>query len=100
VKIGEAVGLLSALVNFQLDSKVVVDNFHSNKIDDTDLGDIISHCRKLFSSCYNNSSVKFIRRQSNKVTHRLAKTALYIASSQIMVDMPYCGEHLLINDMI
>jgi ribonuclease HI len=47
VKIGEALGLLSALnwvhelnlglVDFELDSKVVVDNFHSNKIDDTEL---------------------------------------------------------------
>jgi ribonuclease HI len=47
VKIGEALGLLSALnwvhelnlgpVDFELDSKVVVDNFHSNKIDDTEM---------------------------------------------------------------
>jgi hypothetical protein len=75
VKIGEALSLLSALnwvhelnlghVDFELDSKVVVDNFHSNKIDDTELRDIISHCRMLFSSCYNNSSVEFIRRQEN-----------------------------------
>jgi nitroreductase len=86
--------------DFELDSKVVVDNFHSNKIDDTELGDIISHCRRLFSSCYNNSSVEFIRRQANEVAHRLAKTASYIASPQIIVDIPYCIEHLLINDML
>jgi ribonuclease HI len=110
VKIGEALGLLSALnwvhelnlgpVDFELDSKVVVDNFHSNKIDDTEVGDIISHCRKLFSSCYNNSSVEFIRRQANEVAHRLAKAASYIASPQIMVNIPYCIEYLLINDML
>ncbi|XP_045791667.1 uncharacterized protein LOC123886391 [Trifolium pratense] len=110
VKIGKALDLLSALnwahelnlgpVDLELDSKVVVDKFHSNKSDDTELGDIISHCRQLFFNFYNNSSVKFIRRQANKVAHRLAKAGSYIVSPQIMVDIPYCIERLLINDML
>ncbi|XP_045831568.1 uncharacterized protein LOC123922956 [Trifolium pratense] len=67
VKIGEALGLLSALnwvhelnlvpVDFELDSKVVEDNLHSNKSDETELGDIIANCRRLFRNLYNNSSV-------------------------------------------
>ncbi|XP_045795091.1 uncharacterized protein LOC123889684 [Trifolium pratense] len=93
VKIGEALGLLSARnwvhdlnlgpVEFELDSKVVVDKFHSNKGDDTELGEIVSHCRRLFFSHYNNSSVEFIRRQANDVAHSLAKAATYVASPQI-----------------
>jgi ribonuclease HI len=110
VKIGEALGLLSALkwvhelnlgpVDFELDSKVVVEKFHSNKIDDTELGGIMSHCKRLFSTYYNNSSVEFVRRQANEVAHRLAKVASCKASPQIMVEIPYCIEHTLINDMI
>jgi ribonuclease HI len=55
VKIDEALEILSALkwvhklnlgpVDFELDSKVVVEKFHSNKIDDTELRDIMSHCK-------------------------------------------------------
>ncbi|GAU50345.1 hypothetical protein TSUD_409300 [Trifolium subterraneum] len=76
VRIGEAFGLLSALnwvhelnlgpVDFELDSKIVVDSFHSNKCDVTELGDIISHCKRLFSTYYKNSSVEFIKRQANE----------------------------------
>jgi hypothetical protein len=41
-----------------------------------------------------------IRRQTNEVTYRSAKATSYIASSQIMIDISYCIEHLLINDML
>jgi ribonuclease HI len=109
VKIGKDLELLSALkwvhelnlgpVDFEHDSKVVVEKFHSNKIDDTEQGDIMSHCKRLFSTYYNNSSVEFVRRQVNEVVHRLAKTASCIASPQIMVEIPYCIKHALINDI-
>jgi hypothetical protein len=72
VKIDEALGLISTLywvhelnlgpVDFELDLKVTVDKFHSNKHDDIELEDIILHYRRLFSTFYNNSGVKFIRR--------------------------------------
>jgi hypothetical protein len=87
-------------VKFELDSNVVVEKFHSSKIDDTELGDIMSHCKRLFSTYYNNSSFEFVRRQKNEVAHRLAKTTSCIASLQIMVEILYCVEHTLINDMI
>jgi hypothetical protein len=67
-------------VDFELDLKVVVEKFHSNKIDDIELGVIMSHCKRLFSTCYNNSSVEFVRRQANEVAHRLAKVGSCIAS--------------------
>ncbi|XP_045794003.1 uncharacterized protein LOC123888879 [Trifolium pratense] len=110
VRFGEALGLLPALnwvhelnlgpVDFELDSKIVVDSFHSNKCDATELGDIISHCKQLISNYYNNSSVEFIRRQANEVAHSLAKAATYTVSPRILVDIPHCIEHLLINEML
>jgi ribonuclease HI len=60
VRVGETLGLLSALdwvhnlnlgpVDFELDSKLVVDSFNSNKVDVTEFGEIIPHRIRLFSS--------------------------------------------------
>jgi hypothetical protein len=58
------------------------------------------HCKSLFSQFYNNSRVEFVRRQSNEVAHSLSKAAIYLASPQILVDIPHCVEHFLINEML
>jgi ribonuclease HI len=70
VRIGEALGLLSALkwvhelnlgqVDFELDSKLVVDSLHSNKHEASEFSDIIVYCKRLFSLFYSNFSVEFI----------------------------------------
>jgi hypothetical protein len=78
----------------------VVDSLHSNKLDASEFGDIIAHCRKLFSLFYSNSSVEFIRRQTNEIAHKLSKAATYVASPQILVNIAHCIEHLLINEML
>jgi hypothetical protein len=59
VRVGEALGLSSALdwvhnlnlgpVDFELDSKLVVNSFNSNKVDVREFGEIIAHCKRLFS---------------------------------------------------
>jgi hypothetical protein len=77
VHVGEALGLLLALwwvhelnlgpVDFELDSKLVVDSFRCHRKDFTEFGAIIQHCKVLFSSFYVNSSVEFVRRQANEV---------------------------------
>jgi ribonuclease HI len=110
VHIGEAIGLLSALtwvhqlnlgpVEFELDSKRVVDRFHSSSRDLTEFGAIMDHCKFTFSTYYRNSSVEFVRRQTNKVAHNLAKTATLSASFQVLVEVPNCIEHILINEML
>ena len=107
---GEALGLLAALnwvhelnlgpVEFELDSKRVVDSFHSSKRDFTEFGVIVEHCKSIFSTYYRNSSVEFVRRQTNEVAHKLAKAATLSASFQILVDIPNCIEHILINEML
>jgi hypothetical protein len=63
VKIGEALGLLSALLGARVEFgscwfwtrfEGCGGYFHSNRSDDTELlEDIISHCRQYFSSFYN-----------------------------------------------
>jgi hypothetical protein len=35
-------------VTFGLDSKLVVDNFNNNAIDDSEFGDIIKDCKNIF----------------------------------------------------
>ncbi|WJX13206.1 hypothetical protein P8452_03622 [Trifolium repens] len=84
VHIGEAFGLLSALnwvhelqlgpVDFELDSKRVVDSFHSLAHDYSEFGVLIDHCK--------------------------TKAATLSASFQILVDVPNCIEHILINEML
>jgi hypothetical protein len=65
VGIDEALGLMSTLqwvrvlqltnIDFELDAKVVVDKFHSSKIDLSELGDILKECRNIFVSNFTNS---------------------------------------------
>ncbi|MCH88219.1 cytochrome P450, partial [Trifolium medium] len=110
VHIGEALGLLSALnwvhelqlgpVELELDSKRVVDSFHSSVKDFSEFCVIMDHCKTLFSNYYGNSSVEFVRRQANEVAHNLVKAATLSASFQILVDIPNCIEHILINEML
>jgi hypothetical protein len=87
-------------VDFELDSEIVVDNFHSEKDDVTEFEKIVAHFRRLFSFFYPNSSVESIRQQANEVAHNLAKVAIYVVSPQILVKIPRCIEHFLINKML
>lgn len=73
-------------IDFELDSKVVVDSFSPFSSDFTEFDDIKSHFRNLFSSFYEHSSAKCVRRQVNDVAHVLAKTTTFQASFQIMVE--------------
>ncbi|MCI09836.1 cytochrome P450 [Trifolium medium] len=100
VHIGEALGFLSALqwvhelnlglVDFERDSKLVVDSFHYHRKNFTEFGAIIQHCKVIFSSFYVNSTVDFVMRQTNEVVHALATAAPFLAIVQIMVDIPDC----------
>jgi len=106
----EALGLLSALewvhqlhlgpIDFELDAKKVVDSFSSAHQDVTEFGMIIHNCKTIFEQYYVNSSIEFVRRQANEATHRLAKAVTSSASFQILVEIPDCIEHILINEKI
>jgi len=109
VHVGEALDLLSAMdwvhllqlgtVDFEMDAKRVVDSINSCHSDDTEYGNIISNCKALFSQFYENSRVEFVWRQANEADHSLAKAALSLTSSQILVNIPNCIEHILFNEM-
>ena len=77
----------------------VVDSFKSQNSDANEFGNIIYNCKTLFSNFYENSRVEFVRRQANEVAHSLAKVALLSASSQLLVTILHCIEHILIYEM-
>jgi hypothetical protein len=88
------------LVDFELDLKIVVYNFHSTTYDVIKFGKIIVHCRRWLSSFYFNSSVEFIMQQINKVVYSLVKAAKYVVNFQIFIDIPHYIEYLLINEIL
>ena len=110
VHIGEALGLLRALqwvhelhlgpIEFELDSKKVVDSFGANKHDSTEFGAIINNCKIMFNHLYENSSIEFVRRQTNGVAHELVKAATLSVSFHILVTPPHSIEHILINEIL
>jgi ribonuclease HI len=110
VAVGEALGLYHALqwiqdmqfdnIDFELDSKIARDAFHSHTVDVTEFGHIIDACRDTFSTSFTNSRVEFIRRQANAAAHALAREATSLASPIIYYDIPHCIETIIINEML
>jgi len=45
-------------------------------------------------------TVEFVWRQANEAAHALAKEATLSASFQVIYEIPYCIEHILINEML
>jgi len=83
-----------------LTQKKVADSFASNKQDYTEYDAIINECKFVFSQYYENSSVEFVRRQTNEVVHKLAKADPLLASFQLLVEPFDCIEHILTTEMI
>lgn len=110
VNVGEALGLYYAFewlsdmqldhVNFETDSKITHDAFHSRKVDDSEFGQIISACQSLFSTHFTNSRVEFIRRQANEVAHALAGEATLLASPITYFNPPRCINNIIFNEML
>ena len=57
----------------ELDAKIVVDAFHSEPLAIDEFGCIIGDCRGLVAHSY--FLIQFIKRQTNRPTHCLAKAA-------------------------
>ncbi len=109
VDIGEAIRLLKAMewvrdlhlwnMDFEVDSKTVVDNIYGKQIGVSDFSAVIMHCVHLLCTDLMNSHVKFIRRQANEVAHSLAQAALSEASFRTYSHIPTCIEPIIINEM-
>jgi ribonuclease HI len=109
VDTGEALGLLTALrwvkdlqlwnMDFEVDSKTVVDSIYGKQMGVSDFNAIINDCCHLLCTDLMNSDVKFIRRQANEAAHSLAREAPSEASFHIFYNIPTCIETILINEM-
>jgi len=87
-------------IDFEVDSKVTRDAFHSRHTDTTEFESIITACREMFSTSFPNSRLAFIRRQANSAAHALARKAIYLASPTTYYVIPSCIEHIIINEML
>jgi len=109
VGLGEALGMLSALqwvrdlqlvnMDFETDSKNVVDNIYDSKQGIYDFHAIINECRYLLSSDSITSDVKFIRRQTNEVAHSLARDAPYHVSFRTFILISSYISTIIMNEI-
>lgn len=109
VDLGEVLGMLSALqwvhdlqlvnMDFETDSKTIVDSIYDNKQGISDFHAIINECRYLLSSDLVTSDVRFIWRQVNEVAHILARDAPYHASFHTYIRIPSCISTIIMNEM-
>jgi len=87
-------------IDFELDSKITRDDFHSRMTYITEFGNIIDECREQFFSSFTNSRVEFIRRQTNMAAHALAREAISLTSPTIYYAIPQCIESTIIDEML
>ncbi|GAU30519.1 hypothetical protein TSUD_65290 [Trifolium subterraneum] len=105
---GEAWALLLAMeearhrgldrVQFESDSKVLVEVIHMQRRGNSEFLSIVHDILSLMSS-FINFEVKFVRRQANLVAHTLARAANFWASFHRFENIPFCIEHLVFNEM-
>lgn len=70
-------------VDFELDSKVTCDAFHSCRDDIFESGHVIASCKALISSFSINFRVEFTRQQTNTVAHPFAGETTFLTSPVI-----------------
>ncbi|GAU37962.1 hypothetical protein TSUD_269770 [Trifolium subterraneum] len=105
---GEAWALLLAMeearhrgldrVQFESDSKVLVEAIHMKRRGNYEFLSIV-HDIISFMSSFLNFEVKFVRRQANSVAHTLARAANSWSSFHRFENIPLCIEHLVVNEM-
>jgi ribonuclease HI len=85
-------------VQFESDSKVLVDAIHMKRRGNSEFLSIVYDIVSFMSS-FSNFEVKFVWRQANSVAHALARAANYWASFHRFEITPLCIEYLLVNEM-
>ncbi|GAU50209.1 hypothetical protein TSUD_408920 [Trifolium subterraneum] len=105
---GEARALLLAMeearhrgldrVQFESDSKVLIDAIHMKCRGNSEFLSIV-HDILSFMSSFLNFEVKFVRRQANSVAHTLARAANSWTNFHRFENIPFCIEHLIVNEM-
>jgi len=107
--LGEALGLLLAMhwvcdlqlgiVDFELDSKTVVDSLYGSKSIVSNFSAVINDCKRLLASDLITFNVMFIRRQTNEVAHSFAVVASRHASFHIHIRIPSYISTIIMNEM-
>ncbi|GAU38029.1 hypothetical protein TSUD_395890 [Trifolium subterraneum] len=85
-------------VQFESDSKVLVEAIHMKRRGNSEFLSIV-HDIISFMSSFLNFEVKFFRRQANSVAHTLARAASSWSSFHRFENIPLCIEHLVVNEM-
>ncbi|GAU35307.1 hypothetical protein TSUD_389320 [Trifolium subterraneum] len=85
-------------VQFESDSKVLVEAIHMKRRGNSEFLSIV-HDIISFMSSFLNFEVKFVRRQANSVAHTLAMAANSWSSFHRFENIPLCIEHLVVNEM-
>jgi len=108
VDLGEALGLLSAMywvcdmllgiVDFELDSKIVVDSLYGSKSGVSNYSIVVNDCRRLLASDLATSDVRFIWRQTNEVPHSFTRVASRHAI-HIHIRIPSCIYTIIMKEM-
>jgi len=109
-EVGEALGLFHAIqwvwelqltsVDFELDAKKVVDDFHKGDNNVSEFGAILEECKRCCNLYFENSKVEFSRRQANEVAQSLAREALFLVAPHVFNNAPLCILTLINNEKL
>jgi len=83
-------------VDFEFDSKIVVDSHYGIKSGVSNYSVVINDGRHLLPFNLTTSNIRFIQRQVNKVTHSFARVASRHASFHIQIRIPSCISTIII----
>jgi ribonuclease HI len=86
-------------VIFETDSKSVVDATHFLHTGVSKFSSLICMIKNMLSLS-TNLEVRFIKRQTNIVAHKLTRATISWSSRKVFETIPTCIEPLLLNDMI
>jgi len=87
-------------VDFEMDSKIVVDSVYGGSNSVSNYMAIINDCRHMLTTNLTNSDLKFIRRQTNNVAHNLTKKAPSNPNFHIYSNISSCIVDILINEIL
>ena len=85
-------------VDVELDAKIVVDVFHSELLAIHEFGCIIGDYRGLVANSY--FSIQFVKRQTNRSAHCLAKDVRSYANPFISFSIPSILENTLLTHLL
>jgi len=88
---------MSSLI-FESDCKFVLESVNASLALQNEIGDIVSSCKDLLSTC-NSYVVKHIRRQTNMTARTISRASLSLPNPYIFHDVPSYLYPLIINKM-